>query len=916
MVSYIEGCTSMRKQVGLLVILLTLILGISSFASRTLVPLASATYVEGPITRDTLWTLVDSPFVVSKDVVVYSNATLTIESGVEVQFGGNFSIAVQGRLVAGGTQDKRIRFTSNEYEPQMGDWKTIDFVGPQLSSLTYCIIEYATDGISVRSGNIAIENCIVSHCQQNGIAATNGNSNIQDCNISLCLQNGISATSSHLTLQGNAIMQNDIGGVLVSGDGNVVIQGNTIIGNKEGIVVTGNYTTGVSISQNIIAGNVESGVLIDADVHSGITITDNTISSNQNGIHVSTPASTYLSENSVSYNDNGIVYDEGSHIAYHNDIYSNGIGMEAPDNATVNAEHNYWGDSSGPYHPSLNPYGRGNAVVGSGTSVDFIFFLTKPIGYINVRPTARILTDRILVRPNDLVMFFATNSSDEGHVDRYLFEFDDGENTGWTTLSVFAHKYPALGTYHANLTVMDDFGTTSLKVATAVTVQDLPPLYATIDVGEPRVNETAQVPITVHVTDGSDSVENANVTVFSVKGGSFAPSSGLTNTTGHFVTIFTAPDTIDVANVRIVARASVSGHVEGSDYEYLEVVPFLSVQINPDSSTVKSEGVTPITINVRSSDQPVANAYVAISSDDGNLSSTAGVTDLHGAFSVVFAAPMTTQRLTVSITASARKEGYINGAGNALMTVEPKVLDVSVLADPAATLSETGTNVTVHVDYEMTPVEGANVTIVTENGTLSQTTGLTDIDGAIMFGFTAPPVKTQISIIIVANASMFGYAGNQGQTVIIVTPKTLNVTVKVDHDSIQTEEAANVTVTVTCNEDGKPVTGALVTMSCSDGNFSEQVKVTDSNGRCGFVFNSPQTTAQITAAIVANVTKDGFVDSGSDATLTVTPKAVVEAEGGFPIWTLLLIIIPVVIVVVLVVLIKRKVITVSSEEEG
>ncbi len=905
----------MRKQAGLLVILLTLIFSVFSLAGRTFVPSANATYVEGLITRDTLWTLVDSPFVVSKDIVVYPNATLTIEPGVKVQFGGKFDMTVQGRLAADGTQDKRIRFTSNKYTPQMGDWKTIDFVGPQLSSLTYCIIEYATDGISV-SGNITIDNCIVSHCQLNGIAATNGNSNIQDCNISLCLQNGIKATSSNLTAQDNVIMQNDVSGVLVSGDGNVVIQRNTIIANNEGVIVTGNYTTGVSISQNIIAGNKESGVLIDAEVHSGITITNNTVSSNKNGLHVSTQASTYLSNNSVSYNENGIVYDEGSHTAYYNDIYSNSIGMEVAENATVNAEYNYWGDFSGPYHLSLNPYGRGNAVEGSATIVDFIFFLTRPIGYINVRPTARLLTDRILVRPNDVVVFFATNSSDEGHVDRYLFDFEHGESTGWTTLSVFTHKYSTLGTYHANLTVMDDFGATSLKVATTVSVQNLPPLYATIDVGELRVNETAQVPIIVHVTDGSSSIENASVTVFSVKGGSFAPSSGLTNATGYFATIFTAPDTVDIANVRIVARASLSGHVEGSDYEYLEVIPFLSVQTNPSSSTVKSEGSTPITINVRSNDQPVANAYLAVSSDYGNLSSTTGMTDSYGAFSLVFTAPMTTQRLAAAITATARKEGYIDGLGSALMTVEPKVLDVSVLADPAVTLSETMTNVTVHVEYERTPVEGANVTITAENGTLSQTTGLTDIDGSITFGFTVPTVKTQIPITIAANASMFGYAGNQGQTVIIVNPKTLNVTVKVDHDSIQTEEAANVTVTVTCNEDGKPVTDALVTMSCSDGNFSEQAKITDSNGRCVFVFNSPQTTDQISVVTIANVTKDGYVDNGNYTTITVTPKAAIEAGGGFPILTLLLIIIPVVIVVVVVVLIKLKIITVSSEEEG
>ncbi len=914
LVSYTEGCMNMRKQIGMLVILLTLILGASGFASRAFVQLASATYMEGPITRDTLWTLVDSPFVISKDIVIYANATLTIEPGVEVQFGGNFSIAVLGRLNAIGTQDKRIEFTSNQYAPQSGDWNTIDIEGTQLSSLSYCIIEYAKNGISVRNGNAAIESCTVSRCKQNGIAATNGDLSLQNSNISLCLQNGIDATSSYVTARGNIVMQNEGGGVLVSGDGNVVIQSNTIIGNGEGIVLTGDHTTGVTISQNTVAGNKESGILIEADAHSGIVITDNTVSSNKNGIYVSTQGSTSLSNNAVSYNENGIVYDDGSHTAHRNDIYSNGLGMKVTGNATVNAEYNYWGDSSGPYHPLLNPYGRGNAADGNGNNLDFIFFLTEPMGYINIRPTARLLSDRILVRPNDTV-FFASNSSDEGRIDWYLFDFDDGESTGWTTLSVFVHQYPTLGTYHANLTVMDDFGATSLKTTMTVSVQNLPPLYATIDVGESRVSETTQVPITVHVTDGSNSIENANVTVFSVKGGSFAPSSGLTNATGDFATVYSTPDIAGLTNVRIVTRASLSGYTQGSDYEYIEVLPFLSVQINPSSSAVKSEGSTSLTINVWSNDQPVANAYLTISSDNGNLSSVVGITDSYGTFPLVFTAPMTTQRLTVTITVGARRVGYIDGESSTLITVEPKVLDTSVSADPAIALSGATINVTVHVEYEMTPIEGASVAMKTENGTLSQITGLTDINGSITFELTAPAVNTQTPITVMANASMYGYVGNQGQTVIIVNPKTLNVTVRVNQPTIQTGETLNATVSVTCIEDGKPVADALVTMSSSEGSLSEQTQVTDENGRCTFLFNSPQTTAQITVVLTANVTKNGYLDGGNQTTITVTPNPVAETGGGFPIWTLLLIIIPVVIVVVLAVLIKRKVIMVSSEEE-
>ena len=40
---------------------------------------------------------------------------------------------------------------------------------------------------------------------------------------------------------------------------------------------------------------------------------------------------------------------------------------------STNAENNFWGDSSGPFHPTLNSGGLGNAV---SDNVDFIPFLT------------------------------------------------------------------------------------------------------------------------------------------------------------------------------------------------------------------------------------------------------------------------------------------------------------------------------------------------------------------------------------------------------------------------------------------------------------------------------------------------------------------------------------------------------------
>jgi len=902
----------MKKQLKMLFILLTIAFSIFNVANRTLFPVVNATYVEDPITQDTIWTRVDSPFIVSKDIMVYPNATLTIEPGVEVKFGGNFSLTISGRLYANGTE-KTITFTSNKEQPEVGDWKAITFNGMGKSVLIGCFVAYAEDGISVKNGNVELENSTISLCQ-NGIAVANGKLIIENSSVSLCRQSGINITNSESTVQNSLIAENQENGICITGNGQITIQKNTIMANGNGILLTGNEASNVNINQNKISANKQSGIKIDANNHTNITIINNIVSSNTEGFYVSSPISTYITNNSIFYNKIGILYDQGDHTASYNDIYSNEIGMNVSSSATVNAEHNYWGDPSGPYHKSLNPYGKGNPVGGNGVTLDFIFFLAKPIGIINTRQTATLLTDKIWVRPIEDVMFFATNSFDsDGRVDRYFFNFGDGKNSGWTTLSIVTHKYSPNGTYYANLTVMDDYGAVSNNVTTTtINIQSLPPLQISVDLSNSTAHEGEQVSIIAYVTNGTAAVENATVTMFSVKGGNFTESSGLTNASGYFVTTFTAPEITENANVRIVARASKIGYADGSGYEYLEVLPFLSVQITAPDAT-KSEETAQILIHVKTNEEPVANASVTILSSSGSLSSETGITDSSGTVSLVFTAPQTTTFLNVNITAIATKDGYMNGVGQTRITIEPKILAVQITAEPNVTISEANVNVTVHVEYDMIPIVEADITIAAENGNFSTVTGLTDSDGNVTFSFIAPQVNEQSNITITARATKAKYAEGQGQLKITVNPRTFNI--QISTSSVESGEQADVTVHVTCKEDATPVADAVVTMSSGEGNFSVITKTTNSTGICTFIFNAPQTTAQLSITITANVTKNGYVDGGNQTAITVNPKTAPQAEGGWPITTILLIIIPIIIAVVVVILIKLKIIVLSAEEE-
>ena len=91
---------------------------------------------------------------------------------------------------------------------------------------------------------------------------------------------------------------------------------------------------------------------------SNISITGNTVASNQVGIY-STSSNPTIRQNSISGNtDYGL--------------------QNGTSSITINAENNWWGDSTGPYHPSTNPNGHGDRV---SDYVDYSPWLGMPTGF-------------------------------------------------------------------------------------------------------------------------------------------------------------------------------------------------------------------------------------------------------------------------------------------------------------------------------------------------------------------------------------------------------------------------------------------------------------------------------------------------------------------------------------------------------
>src|SRR5713101_20900 len=137
--------------------------------------------------------LTNSPYVVTADITVPQNQTLTIQAGVVVQFTNvNIGAYIDGTLIARGTANNPILFTSDKGVKQPGQWKGIDFrsTGGTNSIMENCIVEcagavgYSTENIHCDSESTSaavITNCTIRSSGGHGISFYLSDGRVQNC---------------------------------------------------------------------------------------------------------------------------------------------------------------------------------------------------------------------------------------------------------------------------------------------------------------------------------------------------------------------------------------------------------------------------------------------------------------------------------------------------------------------------------------------------------------------------------------------------------------------------------------------------------------------------------------------------------------------------------------------------------------
>jgi len=206
---------------------------------------AESLVVRGGVAADSVWS---GAVTIVGQVVVKKGVTLTILPGTTVRFAwldedgngiGDGELNVEGRLVARGTREQPITFTSAREQPAPKDWTYVMISTSRESIVEQCLFEYAFTGLQVHLSSVRVRN---NRFRRNFEA--------------------LRFSTSEIVVERNEITDNTYGVRYESRGSSGSITGNTISGNEFGFFPVVKNGPGVRIGGNNIvnrAYNVKVG---------------------------------------------------------------------------------------------------------------------------------------------------------------------------------------------------------------------------------------------------------------------------------------------------------------------------------------------------------------------------------------------------------------------------------------------------------------------------------------------------------------------------------------------------------------------------------------------------------------------------------------------------------------------------------
>jgi hypothetical protein len=235
------------------------------------------TNVSGGIFANTTWTLANSPYIVTGNIVLFPGFILTIQPGVIVKFSDSTNLEVrQSKIIALGTNVSPIIFTSNAPSPIMGIWDQINLNLATSARFDFCQFYYAKNTLTGFADTVHVTNSFFSlnktavnatsntYFKINGTTFRNNNTAIDwnggtgfDLDNSIFIKNQTGFMASTKSNIRNCVFDsNYVYGILKTSGDNDTVRDNEIKFNPTG------YSTGMSggggltyIHDNVIDDN-------------------------------------------------------------------------------------------------------------------------------------------------------------------------------------------------------------------------------------------------------------------------------------------------------------------------------------------------------------------------------------------------------------------------------------------------------------------------------------------------------------------------------------------------------------------------------------------------------------------------------------------------------------------------------------
>jgi arsenite methyltransferase len=185
------------------------------------------------INTDTVWR---GNVTINGKVSVKRGVTLTIEPGTVVKFNkididkngvGDGEIMVEGRIIARGTIQNRIIFTSAEKLPKAKDWSYVLLLATGADNIfEYCEFQYAFSGLQVHYSNAKVTDCLFKNNYE-----------------------GIRFSRTNISMQYNSFLNNDIGLRYTMLEGKVIIENNLVSNNNVGVLFRQQHVNAVDFDE-------------------------------------------------------------------------------------------------------------------------------------------------------------------------------------------------------------------------------------------------------------------------------------------------------------------------------------------------------------------------------------------------------------------------------------------------------------------------------------------------------------------------------------------------------------------------------------------------------------------------------------------------------------------------------------------